>query len=879
MNKVLQRGAAFPGLIGKEPAADGIPAVEGEAVVSVRSLPARAEGRFARVRARGKFLFAGEEKLYLRGVTYGPFRPTASGCEYHDEETVERDLAQMAANGINAVRTYTVPPRWLLDSAQRHGLRVLIGLPWEQHVTFLDSRRRRCEIERLVRAGVRQCAGHPAVLAYSIGNEIPSPLVRWYGHRRVEKFLERLFEAAKKEDPQGLTTYVNYPSTEYLDLPFLDFVAFNVYLESQDRLQAYVARLQNIAGERPLVMAEIGLDSRRNGEAAQAQALEWQTRTLFAEGCAGLFVFAWTDEWHRGGEEITGWDFGLTTRTRTPKPALEAVRQVFQHVPLAADHSWPMISVVVCSYNGARTLRECLAGLQRVSYPNFEVIVVDDGSTDATAAIAGEFNVRLIRQPNAGLSAARNTGWQAAKGEIVAYLDDDASPDPHWLDYLASAFMGGGYSGVGGPNIAFLEDGFVARCVDHSPGNPTHVLLTDREAEHLPGCNMAYRRAALEAVGGFDAQFRIAGDDVDLCWRLQQRGWKLGYHPGPMVWHHRRRTVRTYLRQQLNYGRAEAMLERKWPEKYNAAGHLTWNGRLYGKGFWQMFKWNQQCIYHGRWGSALFQSVYSPAPGGFAMLLMMPEWYLLTALLVAVSLLSALDESLRIAAGLLVLAVLPPATHAVLSSWKSLFRVAPRSRWLRLRLMACTAGLHFLQPAARLTGRLQEGLTPWRRRGANRMRFPWPGTVALWSENRWRSSEDRLRALAAHMRESGAVVVAGGDFDAWDLEVRGGLLGNARASLVIEEHGGGRQLVRVRVWPMGLPAALIVSSLLALTAMVAVLDQEWAVWALLNLPALFLLIRMFYECGTATAVIRNAVRTTVGAGEHLLAKQNHHEHA
>ena len=75
----------------------------------------------------------------------------------------------------------------------------------------------------------------------------------------------------KRKIPEALVTYVNFPTTEYLELPFLDFVAYNVYLEAREQLAAYLARLQNIAGERPLVLAEIGLDSRRNGQIAQAE--------------------------------------------------------------------------------------------------------------------------------------------------------------------------------------------------------------------------------------------------------------------------------------------------------------------------------------------------------------------------------------------------------------------------------------------------------------------------------------------------------------------------------------------------------------------------------------------------------------------------------
>lgn len=235
---------------------------------------------------RGKFIYVGEEKLYVRGVTYGTFRPDDKGCDYHNPEIVERDFAMMAEHGVNAVRTYTVPPHWFLDLAREYGLFVMVGLPWEQHIAFLDDRKRRRDIELRVREAVRSCGKHEAILCYAIGNEIPSSIVRWHGARRVERFLKGLYDIVKREDPEGLVTYVNFPSTEYLDTSFADFCCFNVYLEKKDRLEAYLARLQNIAGDKPLVMAEIGLDSRRNGERKQAEVLDWQVRTAFATGCA-----------------------------------------------------------------------------------------------------------------------------------------------------------------------------------------------------------------------------------------------------------------------------------------------------------------------------------------------------------------------------------------------------------------------------------------------------------------------------------------------------------------------------------------------------------------------------------------------------------------
>ena len=193
-----------------------------------------------RVRVRGKFLEHGGEKLYLRGVTYGTFRPGPDGELFPSPSVVERDFADMRAAGINAVRVYTAPPRWFLNLAHAWGLHVMVGLPWEQHTTFLDGHRA-ADIESRVRAQARACAGHPAVLCFVLGNEIPAPIVRWYGRKRVERFIKRLHRTVKDEDPEVLVTYVNYPTTEYLELPCLDFVSFNVYLESQRALEAYLA--------------------------------------------------------------------------------------------------------------------------------------------------------------------------------------------------------------------------------------------------------------------------------------------------------------------------------------------------------------------------------------------------------------------------------------------------------------------------------------------------------------------------------------------------------------------------------------------------------------------------------------------------------------
>jgi len=812
-----------------------------------------------RPRVNGKFLFVGDEKFWVKGVTYGTFEPDANGLQFPLQQQVEKDFQQMAASGINAVRTYTAPPAWLLDTALKAGLRVMVGIPWEQHITFLDDRRTVHAIEEKTRSAVRSCANHHAVLCYVVGNEIPASIVRWNGRRRIEQFIRRLYRIAKEEDPDGLVTYVNFPTTEYLQLPFLDFVCFNVYLETQERLEAYLARLQNMTDDRPLVLAEMGLDSRRNGEQAQAESLGWQIRAVFRSGCAGTFVFAWTDEWYRGGFNIEDWDFGLTTRDRQAKPALSAVAQAFADTPFPADTRWPGISVVVCSYNGASTIRDTLEGLKHLSYPDYEVIVVNDGSIDNTPKIAAEYDVRLISTENRGLSSARNTGYQAASREIVAYIDDDAYPDPDWAHYLAIAYIDTDFVGIGGPNLAPAGDGPIADCVANAPGGPVHVLLTDTLAEHIPGCNMTFRKSALEAVGGFDPRYRAAGDDVDICWRIQEQVGKIGFHAAAMDWHHRRNSMRMYWKQQQGYGKAEALLEEKWPEKYNALGHTSWGGRLYGKGLTLDLGSMRRRIYQGVWGSAPFQSLYQPAPGTLLSLPLMPEWYLLIALLAVLSLLGADWAPLAASIPLLLVAVALPVAQALLSASRARFTSAPRTRLQRLKLVLITAFLHLQQPLARLIGRLKHGLTPWRRRGMTNWRWPYSGNLSVWHEQ-WEAPVESLDKLRTSLSGGGAVVTAGGDYDAWDMEVRGGLFGSVRLLMATEEHGAGRQMVRYRLRPGWNRYAVLLILLFVIISAGSAADGAWFTCAFSALFAILASASLLADSGFASGTVSAALR-------------------
>jgi GT2 family glycosyltransferase len=760
-----------------------------------------------RPRVAGKFFFVGDEKLWVRGASYGPFRPH-DGSEYGAPSAVEADFKQMAANGLNTIRTYTVPPTWLLDLAYTQKLRVMVGLPWEQHVTFLDDRDRVQSIIERVRTGVRACEKHPAVFCYVVGNEIPASIVRWHGPSSVERFIRRLRDTVREEDPQALVTYVNFPTTEYLDLGFLDFLAFNVYLESEERLRSYIGRLQNIANNKPLLLAEVGLDSRRNGQNKQAATLAWQIRSAFEIGCAGLIIFSWTDEWHRGGFDIEDWDFGLTTRARKSKPALSAVSSAFADAPFAHRSDWPSISVVICSYNGAKTIGQTLAAVTGMKYPRFETLVIDDGSEDDTAKIAAQYPVKLISTVNRGLSDARNMGWKVAKGEIVAYIDDDAYPDRDWLFYLATLFQDGNYVAVGGPNIVPENDNFVAQCVALSPGNPVHVLLTDVLAEHGPGCNMAIRRAALAELGGFDSRFRIAGDDVDLCWRIQDKGWLIGFSSAAMVWHHRRPSLPAYWRQQLNYGRAERLLEEKWPQKYSDAGHVGWNGRLYGDAAKGPLGLRRRRVFYGKGGTALFQSVYEHNPAGLITLPSRPEWYVVIGLLAAATAIDLLQPIFFFSAPLLVLSLIVPLIPAFLNARRALLLDGPDLNRMRWRALLFITLLHVLQPLARLMGRVRS--VGQQQPAVPRVFRPWCRET-IWSEF-WSGTDERLNAIAVRLRHAGLRVRFGDEFARHDLQICRGRFAGARMLMAIEEHGAGRQLIRLRIWPyLLLPARAVLA--------------------------------------------------------------------
>jgi glycosyltransferase involved in cell wall biosynthesis len=688
---------------------NGVPAGDATGLLAPpkgRAQPARDPRRPRRVRRDGKFLTLDGRPFRIRGATYGTFVPRDDGELMPAPATVRSDFEAMARLGLNAVRVYTPPPGDVLEQAAEAGLRLVVGLDypdWQNEPAPGRAARRRVVDggRRAVDAALERCAGRAEVLAIAVGNEVPGDIVRLHGPAAVEDTLGRLVEEVHRGDPELLVTYCNYPTTEYLEVPGQDLLCFNVFLESRERFRSYLRHLQVVAGDRPVVLTELGLAAGLHGESAQESALAWQLAVVDECGCAGAAVFSWTDEWAVAGRPVEGWGFGITDVRRRWKPAAGVVRRWAASDVRDLMPSWPSVSVVVCAYNAEATLQECLASLHACEYPALEVIVCDDGSTDRTAEIAAAFPFRLLRLQHVGLSAARNAGISAALGEIVAFLDADATCHPEWPYHLALSLEEDRVQATGGPNLPFRSAGLVERAVALAPGNPVEVLVSDARAEHIPGCNMAYRKEALLEVGGFDPVYRTAGDDVDVCWKLLDRGHEIGFAAAAQVRHHRRSAVAGFLRQQVGYGRAERIVWRRHRHRFNRLGQARWAGFIYGAPA-LLPSLLRPVVYHGTYGLAPFQGIVRRRAEGVV-------GYAAALLPLAAPV---------VAAGLLLAAfspwwlLVPGVTLALLAAFYGATAAAIRPdpdepNPLALRLLA--AFLHVAQPLARAWGRLGRG--------------------------------------------------------------------------------------------------------------------------------------------------------------------------
>lgn len=234
-----------------------------------------------------------------------------------------------------------------------------------------------------------------------------------------------------------------------------------------------------------------------------------------------------------------------------------------------------MISIIIPVKNGARTIRECLSAAKEqhdLDSP-YEIIVVDDGSSDDTCAIAESLGLQVISQENAGPAAARNAGARAAQGDILAFTDADCVPDSHWLQNLTAPFQQPGVIGTKG-TYRTHQASLIARFVQQEYQSKYARMAKQPTIDFIDTYSAAYRRDVFLQNGGFDPAFPIPSvEDQEFSFRLARKGYIMKFAPMAVVYHKHDKNVLEYVRRKYGIGYWKAFMLRWIPEKALSDSH------------------------------------------------------------------------------------------------------------------------------------------------------------------------------------------------------------------------------------------------------------------------------------------------------------------
>lgn len=231
------------------------------------------------------------------------------------------------------------------------------------------------------------------------------------------------------------------------------------------------------------------------------------------------------------------------------------------------------ISVIIPVYNGQQTLPACLQAVQHQTRPPDEIIVVSDGSTDNSAAVAASLGVTVLRQKNAGPAAARNRGARAARGHILLFTDADCVPAPNWINQMLAPFADPTVVGAKG-TYQTRQTQLVARFVQQEYEARYHRMAGQPQIDFVDTYSAAYRRDIFLMNGGFDTTFPTASvEDQEFSFRLAAQGYRLVFVPGAVVYHQHNRTLNEYVRRKYWIGYWKALVMRRHPAKLAHDSH------------------------------------------------------------------------------------------------------------------------------------------------------------------------------------------------------------------------------------------------------------------------------------------------------------------
>ena len=413
----------------------------------------------------------------------------------------------MREMGANSLRTFTVPPRWLLDRAAEHGLRVLVGIPWTEHVCFLDRKDLVAKIHGTVRAAADNLGEHPALLGLLIGNEIPPDIVRWYGPERVKAFLGRssTWSSARAGRPGQLRELPAHrvPRPRLPRLHLLQRLPAPRAATSA----ATSSRLQNLAERQAAGAHRVRhrLDARRRAS-EQAEILSWQVRAAFESGvgrhaASSRGPTTGSPAASRSRTGPSAWSTANATGSRRTTPCRRSTPARCRR--RSSSHRASRWSI--CAYNAERTMDACLESLRDAALSRLR------GRSSSTTArrivrwrsretLSGDRADHLAREQGPERGAQRRRGARHRRDRRLHRLRLRRRSRTG-STYLAYKFVACGLRRRWRtePPAAGAERGY-RRASRLSPGGPMHVLVDDEVAEHIPGCNMAFTKAALLEV-------------------------------------------------------------------------------------------------------------------------------------------------------------------------------------------------------------------------------------------------------------------------------------------------------------------------------------------------------------------------------------------
>ena len=217
-------------------------------------------------------------------------------------------------------------------------------------------------------------------------------------------------------------------------------------------------------------------------------------------------------------------------------------------------------------------LDECLSGLQEQTFRNFEVIVLPDEDVDLGQAANG-FDLKTIPTGKVRPAEKRNIGIEAASGDVVAFIDDDAYPDVRWLEYAVRYFGEGSIAALGGPGVSPRGDSFMAEAGGRVYSSPLvsggyryryEAGGVCRDVDDYPSCNLFVGREVLKEIGGYRTDF-WPGEDTLLCKDILDAGYRIVYDPWVVVSHHRRPLFAPHLRQIGRYAFHRGYFVKRYP--------------------------------------------------------------------------------------------------------------------------------------------------------------------------------------------------------------------------------------------------------------------------------------------------------------------------